>query len=486
MPESKIPFDLYDTPEPPQQLTDAIEAQVKRSQRAAILSTAERRQSRKLWIAAGTAGVLAVAVVVLLFVSLRNTGGQAAECPIYYAALGGRPAPAPEEAALAEFRPAAARKLASPGLLRQFDTVQARTRVAKEIARARRARLAAERKRGAGKATQQKPTLTSTAIRQELDRVRTDLTGCYSAVGDLLPDDDLIFALSVAGEHGQGALVENVAVSSMDGLQPDSHLVECATQTLLSLLFPPPAVGGRILVAYSLRAPGPEPRVEERVVAASRPKPKARKSAVPKGASRQALVEKARAAAKAGQFRDALELAEAALKRKPDDQDAIMVAVIAACNMGKAKTAGEYIPRLSSDGRRAMAGQICKKQIGYNPAAKAGKAKTCLDEVGCLLSDSPPACCKQYGKPLELADRASIKAGIAAVRDRVAACGKQYPGSGRVTVNVSVSPKGNTAEVTVRSASNAELGKCVADAVRKATFRATQKGGSFSYPFVFR
>ena len=68
----------------------------------------------------------------------------------------------------------------------------------------------------------------------------------------------------------------------------------------------------------------------------------------------------------------------------------------------------------------------------------------------------------------------------------MAECGKAH-GSGRVVVRVTVEPKGDVSDVVVvRTAPDSDLGRCVAEAVRKATFRATRKGGSFTYPFVFR
>jgi hypothetical protein len=82
-------------------------------------------------------------------------------------------------------------------------------------------------------------------------------------------------------------------------------------------------------------------------------------------------------------------------------------------------------------------------------------------------------------------DREMITAGIASVRSAVTACGVAHPAKGIVTVRVRVAANGRTTSVEVAKTPDAQLGGCVAGAVVKATYPATQKGGSFSYPFAF-
>lgn len=125
--------------------------------------------------------------------------------------------------------------------------------------------------------------------------------------------------------------------------------------------------------------------------------------------------------------------------------------------------------------------------------------KGCLDEVACLLASDPPACCRKYTTtrpepeatdkpdtrlPAKL-DRSAIKTSMNKTLARVTACGSRSPASGKVTVSVKVAGDGSVARVTVKEAPDAALGQCVARAVEKATFPETQKGGSFSYPFLF-
>lgn len=131
------------------------------------------------------------------------------------------------------------------------------------------------------------------------------------------------------------------------------------------------------------------------------------------------------------------------------------------------------------------------------PASGGG----CLDEVGCLLADKPPACCSKYGggggggsrKPgggsggdtnlPEKLTRSDITTGINKVRSGVTGCSSK--GSGEVKVTVKVDGSGSVGDVSVKSAPNAALGTCVANAVKKAKFAKTQDGATFTYPFVF-
>jgi hypothetical protein len=119
---------------------------------------------------------------------------------------------------------------------------------------------------------------------------------------------------------------------------------------------------------------------------------------------------------------------------------------------------------------------------------------TC-DEVSCVLTNYEGPCCATLRatprpKPPTSAlpdtlDRATISAGIAAVRSRVAACEQPSTPKGKVKVRVRVSPAGSIDRVLVESTPDATLGACVASALRTAIFDPTQHGGSFSYPFVF-
>ena len=133
-------------------------------------------------------------------------------------------------------------------------------------------------------------------------------------------------------------------------------------------------------------------------------------------------------------------------------------------------------------------------QPAHKPVGTAG----CLDEVGCLLTERPPSCCSKYagasrrnagtryaGSTKEALTRADISAGMSRVRGRVNSCGSQYPGKGTVNIKVRVGSDGSVSSAAVKSAPTAALGYCVANAVQKAWFPRSQKGASFTYPFVF-
>jgi TonB family protein len=85
----------------------------------------------------------------------------------------------------------------------------------------------------------------------------------------------------------------------------------------------------------------------------------------------------------------------------------------------------------------------------------------------------------------ESLDRPMISNGIATVKGRVMSCGDKLSAKGQVKVRVKVRPDGTVDNVTVISAPDDALGACVATQIKKATFRKTQNGGSFAYPFVF-
>ena len=79
-----------------------------------------------------------------------------------------------------------------------------------------------------------------------------------------------------------------------------------------------------------------------------------------------------------------------------------------------------------------------------------------------------------------------ISSGVGKVRPRIEACGGKSSAKGEVKVSVQVAPTGAVSSVSVKSAPDPSLGSCVAAAMQKATFAKTEKGGKFSYPFIFR
>jgi hypothetical protein len=97
-------------------------------------------------------------------------------------------------------------------------------------------------------------------------------------------------------------------------------------------------------------------------------------------------------------------------------------------------------------------------------------------------SASPPP----SSGPPESIDRTMISTSIARLKAKIAACGQASPSAkGTVKVMVNVAPAGTVTSATISASPDKKLGDCVAAEMKKATFDKTQKGGSFSYPFVF-
>ncbi len=126
------------------------------------------------------------------------------------------------------------------------------------------------------------------------------------------------------------------------------------------------------------------------------------------------------------------------------------------------------------------------------------------DEVSCVLNNYEGACCAKYkkggkssggstssapksggGDTPESLDRAMISDGVSKVKARVMACGDKSSAKGQVKVSVKVNPDGSVGSVTVKTTPDPGLGSCVQSAMQKASFKKTQNGGSFGYPFVF-
>jgi TonB family protein len=86
----------------------------------------------------------------------------------------------------------------------------------------------------------------------------------------------------------------------------------------------------------------------------------------------------------------------------------------------------------------------------------------------------------------ERPSRNDIRDAIGAVRPRIVDCNKKYPGSGEVKVTMVVEPSGAIGSTSVRStADNDLLATCVAEVMKQAKFPKSQKGETFTYPFVF-
>lgn len=143
------------------------------------------------------------------------------------------------------------------------------------------------------------------------------------------------------------------------------------------------------------------------------------------------------------------------------------------------------------------------KDPGRRPRDKkdtGGKHSGDCDEVSCLLSESPSPCCRKLKKQTkdpkdeakkpagdlpETLGKTEISAGIGTVKSKVLACGDKHGAKGTVRARLVVGADGNVTSVTVEQTPDADLGSCVAAALRQAKFARSQTGGRFTYPFVF-
>lgn len=99
---------------------------------------------------------------------------------------------------------------------------------------------------------------------------------------------------------------------------------------------------------------------------------------------------------------------------------------------------------------------------------------------------APPAGGPRLPPPSETSlDRANISAAITKIKPKVAACGDKHPANGAVKTKVKVAPSGKVETVQITSTPDAALGRCVQAVVKGAVFDKTDRGGSFSYPFMF-
>ena len=162
-------------------------------------------------------------------------------------------------------------------------------------------------------------------------------------------------------------------------------------------------------------------------------------------------------------------------------------------------------PRSSSrrDRDRTVARSTERKAPEKPSKPPESKDQAGCDEVSCVLNNYEGACCSKFRKGKsggstsrssssssssslpESLDRAMISEGVAKVKGRVMACGSRSSAKGQVKVSVKVSPSGSVSSVTVKTTPDQSLGSCVQSAMQRATFRKTQNGGSFGYPFVF-
>lgn len=161
------------------------------------------------------------------------------------------------------------------------------------------------------------------------------------------------------------------------------------------------------------------------------------------------------------------------------------------------------VPQHPTGGHHPTRHPVTASDAGTGSAAVAtGSASTVppedptCDEVSCVLEKYARPCCARYKpadtgfKPTapgiaESLDKVQVKTGIEGVKPRVIACGEKFAAKGTVSIAMTVGPEGTVKSATVADAPTPEIGSCVAQALRAASFAKTTKGLTFTYPFVF-
>jgi len=86
--------------------------------------------------------------------------------------------------------------------------------------------------------------------------------------------------------------------------------------------------------------------------------------------------------------------------------------------------------------------------------------------------------------PAELS-QAAISKGMAGIKSKIDACAAKTQYQGTVALSVKVMSSGTVEDVKVKQSPDASLAICVSNAVQKAAFAPSQKGGTFPYSFRF-
>lgn len=137
------------------------------------------------------------------------------------------------------------------------------------------------------------------------------------------------------------------------------------------------------------------------------------------------------------------------------------------------KGAWTVVVAVRSDGGDAVVDAVI-----VEPPKGYGKKRTTTADTGDPATRPPPQ------TSLSASD---IKAGIDTFRAKaLAVCGDRFPSaSGTVKLKVRVTPSGAVDQIAVQETPDEGLAECVHGYMAKATFAATDVGGSFTYPFDF-
>lgn len=148
-----------------------------------------------------------------------------------------------------------------------------------------------------------------------------------------------------------------------------------------------------------------------------------------------------------------------------------------------------------NSGRRTLEVEESKesRSVVKNPFAEQMPERedaTC-DEISCFTHPDK-ACCRKFNKGPASATlprtipRGEISEGIGKVKAHVTSCGNEHGASG-TTIKVKFTVGANGKVQSARAnGGTAPLRRCLASAVKRATFSKSQKGITVSYPFVFR
>lgn len=113
------------------------------------------------------------------------------------------------------------------------------------------------------------------------------------------------------------------------------------------------------------------------------------------------------------------------------------------------------------------------------------------DKVSCVIDAYARPCCAPFrprkaGEMPYTLDKTMITTGMGKAKAAVIRCGEAHPAAkGIVRIAVTISGAGSVTEASVSEAPDAALGECVAAAIRKTSFTATETGASVTYPFKF-
>lgn len=120
------------------------------------------------------------------------------------------------------------------------------------------------------------------------------------------------------------------------------------------------------------------------------------------------------------------------------------------------------------------------KAVVVPPALEAKPVLDQCSEVTCAASNNERECCAPYRDLAAKLERTMIAPVIASLKNKVLDC-RETEHEGLVKLDIDVGPDGRVTRAAVLESPEATVGKCVADTLRAARFRATEQGGSFVY-----